>query len=31
MTVPGQAVVNYTFDNPNRLTSITQGTPAVSL
>jgi len=31
MTVPGQAVVNYTFDNANRLTSIAQGTSAVSL
>src|SRR5260370_25632680 len=30
LTVPGQAVANYTFDNANRLTQITQGTTTVS-
>lgn len=30
MTVPGQGVVNYTFDNANRLTQITQGSTTVS-
>ena len=30
LTVPGQAVVNYTFDNANRLTQITQGSTTVS-
>ncbi len=30
MTVPGQTVANYTFDNANRLTLITQGTTTVS-
>ena len=30
MTVPGQSVVNYTFDNANRLTQITQGSTTVS-
>ena len=30
MTVPGQAVANYTFDNANRLAQITQGTTTVS-
>jgi len=30
LTVPGQAVANYTFDNANRLTQITQGSTTVS-
>ena len=30
MTVAGQPVVNYTFDNANRLAQITQGTSTVS-
>jgi len=29
LTVPGQAVANYTFDNANRLTQIAQGTATV--
>jgi len=31
MTVAGQPAVNYTFDNANRLNSITQGTSSVGL
>jgi len=30
MTVPNQTVVNYSFDNGNRLAQITQGTATVS-
>jgi RHS repeat-associated protein len=30
LTVPGQTVANYTFDNANRLTQITQGSTTVS-
>jgi len=30
LTVPGQAIANYTFDNANRLTQITQGSTTVS-
>jgi len=30
LTVPGQAVANYTFDNANRLTQIVQGSTTVS-
>jgi len=29
MTVPGQSMLNYTWDNANRLTGITQGTSAM--
>jgi YD repeat-containing protein len=29
LTVPGQSVVNYTFDAANRLTQITQGATTV--
>src|SRR6266478_7872401 len=31
LTVPGQSVANYTFDNANRLTQIVQGSTTVSL
>ena len=30
MTVPGQALITYTYDNANRLIQITQGTSTVS-
>ncbi len=31
MTATGQTAVSYTYDNANRLTQITRGTPTVSL
>jgi len=31
MTVAGQTIVNYTFDNANRLTLIAQGALSVGL
>ena len=30
MTVTGQTAVDYTYDNADRLTQITRGTPTVS-
>lgn len=31
MTVAGQTAVNYTYDNANRLTAVTQGVSAVTI
>ncbi len=31
MTVAAQSTVNYTYDNANRLTQITQGTATVTI